>query len=132
MGSYIISTTRELNVAAGANIRARDMVWINADGFAEPAPPPGSGITGIVVGSATADVDNTDGDDGDLTVIVERSQGKRAFTFAAGDLTAADVGKTVYVGATPKTVSTTSTNAVEAGRLDGLEDNSRCAVIFNL
>lgn len=58
--------------------------------------------------------------------------GEKAFLLAGPDLTTADISKPVYVGATPKTVSTTSTNAVLSGILQGIETDGRARVVFTL
>jgi hypothetical protein len=130
MGSYVISDKSRYPVAANAVITARDQISINATGYAVPAPAPSPGVTGTVMGSAIAAVNNTGGADGAVFVTVEHSRGERAFLFAAGALTIADVGKAVYVGANAKAVSTTSTNAVRSGTLLGIEDDGRARVLF--
>lgn len=130
MGAYVKTTMNKYPVAAGAVISARDLVSINSSGFAVAAPAPNTGVTGTVMGSAIADVNNTGGSDGDAEVIVEHSLGETAFKFPAGALTIADVGKDVYVGATPKTITTTATNAVKAGKLQGVDDDGQVRVIL--
>lgn len=132
MGYSVISRTSEYPVASGANIKARDMIYIDGDGYAAPAAAPAADVVGTVVGSATSDVNNSAGADGDLLVVVEHSCGDEAFLLAAPALTIADVGKTVYVGANPKTVTTVATNAVKAGTLQGIESDGRARVIFPL
>ena len=132
MGRLIESTQSRYKVAAGANIVVGDQISINATGFAVPAPAPNTGVTGTVVGSANMNVNNTSGADGDRSVDVDHSCGYQAFLFPAGALTAADIGKTVYVGANPQSVSTTATNAVKSGTLQGIEDDGRARVIFTL
>jgi hypothetical protein len=130
MGAYIKSNKSKYPVAAGAKISARDLVSIDDTGYAVAAPAPAPGVTGTVMGSSIEDVDNTAGADGDLYVTVEHSLGETAFLFAAGTVTIADVGKDVYIGATAKTITTTSTNAVKAGKLQGVEDDGRLRVIL--
>lgn len=132
MGAYIVSDKSTYKVAAGAVIKARDMVVISATGYAGPgiAPAVGQG-TLFVAGSAIADVDNTGGADGDKTVTVEHSLGERAFLFAPASLTIADISKPVYV-LTRNTLTTTSTNAATAGKLQGVEDDGRVRVILPL
>lgn len=132
MGSYYKSRQSRYPVAAGVTIEERDQVSINASGYAVPAPAPASGVTGVVVGSAVSRVVNTGGADGDKFVTVDHSLGDTAFFFAHVGLTNADCGKAVYVGATPKTVSTTATNAVRSGTLQGIDDDGRARVIFTL
>lgn len=131
MGAYIVSDKSSYPVAAGVSIKARDMVYINPTGFAAPGAAPTASLVGTVVGSADSDVDNTGGADGALFAEVEHSIGERAFLLAT-TATIADVGKLVYVGATPKTVTTTATNAISAGRLQGIESDGRARVIFPL
>ena len=132
MGAYVDSNKSRYPVAANAVIKARDTVYINATGYAAPPPVPGAGVVGTVVGSAIADYDNTGGADGAFFVVVGHSMGERGFLFPAAALTIADVGKAVYIGATPKTISTVATNAVAAGRLQGIEDDGRARVILPL
>lgn len=132
MGAYVISDKSTYKVAASAVIKARDTVYISATGFAAAGAVPTSGLAGLlVVGSAIEDVNNTGGSDGDKTVTVEHSMGERAFLFAPASLTAADIGKTIYV-LTSKTFTTTSTNAITAGKLQGIEDDGRVRVLFPL
>lgn len=132
MGAYIESDKTTYKVAAGASIKARDQISINATGYAVPAPAPNTGVTGTVMGSAISDVDNSAGADGAAEVTVEHSQGRRTFMFAAGSLTIADVGKAVYVGANAKALSTTATNAVRSGTLVAIEDDGRARVLFTI
>lgn len=132
MGAYIVSDKSTYKVAAGVSIKARDMIYISATGFASPGIAPAVGLgTLFVAGSAIEDVSNVGGADGDKTVTIEHSCGERAFLFAPAALTIADIGKTVYV-LTAKTLTTTSTNAVTAGKLQGIEDDGRARVIFPL
>lgn len=132
MGAYIVSDKSTYKVAAGAVIKARDQIYIKPDGFAAPGAAPTASLVGTVVGSATEDVDNTGGADGAKEVTVEHSQGEKAFLLTGASITAADVGKTCYVGATPKTVSTTSTNAIKSGTIQGVEEDGRVRVVFTL
>lgn len=133
MGRYIKSNQSRYPVAANAVFAVGDQVSINATGFAVPAPAPSPGVTGTVMGSAIAIVNNTGGADGAKTIDVDHScGGEKAFLFPGGALTIADVGKAVYVGATPQSVTTTATNAVRSGTLQGIEDDGRARVIFTL
>jgi hypothetical protein len=131
MGAYIVSDKSSYPVAAGVSIKSRDTVYITPTGYAAPSAAPVAALVGTVVGSADSDVDNTGGADGAIFVEVEHSMGERAFLLAT-TATIADVGKLVYVGATPKTVTTTSTNAIAAGRLQGIEADGRARVILPL
>ncbi len=132
MGDYIVSDKSTYKVAASANIKARDLIYITATGYAAPCAAPAVGLGGLfVAGSAIAAVDNSSGADGDKTVTVEHSLGERAFLFAPASLTIADIGKPVYA-LTAKTLTTTSTNATTAGKLQGIEDDGRVRVILPL
>lgn len=131
MGVNIISDKSTYKVASGVSIKARDMIYINATGYAAPGTAPAASLVGTVVGSAIADVDNSSGADGDKSVTVEHSLGEKAFLFAPASLTIADIAKTVYV-LTAKTLTTTATNAIKAGTLQGIEDDGRARVIFPL
>lgn len=130
MGWYVWSNKSKYPVAANAVITARDTITINASGYAVPSPAPAAGVTGTVMGSSIEDVNNTGGADGDKSVTVEHSMGEFAFLFPGGALTIADVGKDVFIGANPKAITTTATNAVKAGRLQGIEDDGRARVIL--
>lgn len=132
MGACIKSDKSRYKVAANANIKARDQISLNASGFAVPAPAPSAGVTGTVAGSAIEDVDNTGGADGDKLVTVEHSLGETAFLLSHVGLTEADVCAQLYVGANPKQVTKTATNAVKSGILQGIEDDGRARVIFPL
>lgn len=131
MGSYLKTKKHRYPIAANAVFTARDTVWINATGYAAPPPAPNAGVVGTVVGSAIADYSNTGGADGAFYVEVEQSQNETAFYFPPAALTIADVGKSVYIGATPKTITTVATNAVAAGRLVNIDpDDGRALVIL--
>lgn len=132
MGSYIISDTSTRKVAAGVNIKARDLIYFNEDGYAAPADAPVADLTGVVVGSSTENVDNTSGADGDAEVVIEHSRGRKAFLLTGSGIGDEDTGKTCYVGATPKTVTLTATNAITAGTVDGVEADGRVRVILPL
>lgn len=132
MGYSVTSNKSTYKVAAEANIKARDQIYIDSDGFAAPGAAPTSGLTGVVVGSAIEDVDNSTGLDGEKSVTVEHSCGETAFLLAGSGITAADAGKTCYVGSTPKTVSKTATNAIKSGTIQGVEDDGLVRVIFTL
>lgn len=132
MGAYIVSDKSTYKVAANAVINLRDQVSVNATGYAVAAPAPAVGVTGIVLGSSIEIVNNTGGADGDKTVTVEHSVGEKGFLYPPGALTIADIGKTVYVGANAQTVTTTATNAVKSGTLQGFEEDGRARVVFTL
>lgn len=130
MGQYITSDKSTYKVAAGVTIKARDMIYINPTGYAAPCVAPTASLVGTVVGSAIEDVANP-GADGDKTVTVEHSLGERAFLLAPASITIADIGKPVYA-LTAKTLTITSTNAISAGRVQGVEDDGRVRVVFPL
>lgn len=132
MGSYIKSDTSTRLVAAGANIKARDLIYMNADGFAAPGDAPVATLTGVVIGSAAEDVDNSAGADGDKEVVIEHSRGEKAFLLTGVGIGDEDSGKTCYVGATPKTVTLVSADAITAGTIDGVEADGRVRVILPL
>lgn len=132
MGAYVISDKSTYTVAAGANIKARDQIYMDADGYAAPAAAPVADLVGIVVGSAIEDVDNSAGLDGAKTVTVEHSLGEKAFFYTGVGIDQSDVGKTCYVGATAKTVTLTSTNAITSGTIQGVEDDGRVRVVLPL
>lgn len=61
-----------LLVAGGVKIYGGNMVAINEDGYAVPANPGSETDNLAVTGIADDFVDNTDGADGDFTVLVQR------------------------------------------------------------
>ena len=99
-------------VAAAAEIFAGSIVALDADGYAVPASDT-AGLT--VFGVAREHVDNSDGSDGDLDVIVTRG---KDWLMKGSGLTQALVGQTVYVS-DDETVTTaaTATNDIPAGTL---------------
>lgn len=103
-------------VAGGELIPAGTMVCVNTDGFAvsgKLAPDL------VYIGRANERVDNTAGQDGDATVLVERG---RMFAWASdGTITQTCVGQLVYI-ADNQTVSTTDTGASHAGTCVLIDD----------
>jgi len=99
-------------VAANAIIWAGGMVCLNATGFAIPAADT-AGIT-RVVGVATANVNNTGGADGVVSVTVEYAG---QFLLACGaSITQADVGRLACVADDQTTQdATAATNDVPVG-----------------
>lgn len=132
MGRYVISDKSTYKVAADAVIAVGDQIYMDADNFAAPAAAPTASLVGFVVGSAVEKVDNTGGSDGDKTVTVEHSCGSKAFLLAGSGIDEGDVGKTCYVGANPKQVTLTATNAITSGKVQGVEDDGRIRVVFTL
>jgi hypothetical protein len=107
-------------VAASTVIEAGKMAAANADGHAVEASDT-AGIT--VLGKADQRMDNSAGSNGDVDVLVER---KKAFLFknsATNPVTAAKIGKTVYVE-DDETVSADTVNDIPAGKCLGLEGSS--------
>lgn len=79
-----------VGVKGGVKIFAGSIVCRDADGFAVPA----SDTAGLkVAGRAEFNVDNTDGQDGDVTVLVREG----VYRFSGSGLTAADAGKPCFV-----------------------------------
>lgn len=114
------NTTRKIGgqagypVAANTKIYAGAMVCLGADGYAVPA----ADTAGLkFVGVSRQYVDNTGGDDGAQTVLVWKDG---VFDFAAAGMTAADVGKPVFVG-DDQTVALTTTNGVGCGIITEME-----------
>jgi hypothetical protein len=132
VGAFVISDKSTYKVAAGVSIKARDLIYISATGYAKPGEAPAVGLgTLFVAGSAIEDVDNTGGADGDKEITVEHSCGERAFLFAPAALTIADVMKPVYA-LTRNTLTVTATNAPLVGRLQGIEADGRARVLFTI
>lgn len=99
----------DFQVASGELIPAGTIVCIGATGFAVS----GKLADGLVyVGRANERVDNTTGQDGDMTVEVQRG---RMFAWANdGSVTQAEIGKRVYI-ADNQTVKKDGTGASSAG-----------------
>lgn len=106
-----------LDVKGSTLIEAGKIVAVDATGMAVP----GANTAGLtVMGSSDRRVDNSAGADGDLGVPVKR---KQAFLYANSSgnaVTAAQIGKTVYVE-DDHTVASSSTNSIAAGTCLGLE-----------
>lgn len=78
-------------VAASTQIYQGALVCVNSSGFLVPAA---NDTTFECVGVAAQSVDNTSGNNGDKTCIVDTEQVER---FASSGITQADVGKACYV-----------------------------------
>ena len=100
-------------------IYAGTMVALNAAGYAVPA----SAATGLtVLGKAAQTVVNA-GADGDVSITVELSNGRKSFRFnnaGTNPVTITHVGKTAYV-ADNDTVTSSSTGTSAAGTVTGLD-----------
>ncbi len=105
-------------VAAGVKIYAGAMVCLNASGYAVPA----ADIVGLkFVGVSRQYVDNTGGANGAQTVLVWK---EGVFDFEASGMTAADVGKPVFVS-DDQTVALSTTNAVGCGIITEVESATK-------
>jgi hypothetical protein len=103
-------------VAASTTIYAGGMVCINATGYAVPA----ANTAGLsdVVGIATATVDNADGADGEMAIVVEYGAGGAFMLDAAGGISQADVGRDAFVSDDQTvTDAAASTNRVRVGKI---------------
>lgn len=98
-------------VAASTKIYAGALVALNSGGFAVPAADTANLK---VVGVADAQVDNTAGANGDLSVKVEASVIAR---FPASSITQAMVGQMMYVVDDNTFDDAVGTNGIKAGRL---------------
>jgi hypothetical protein len=101
-------------VAADAVIYKGTLVALVA-GYATPAAD-ASGA--IVVGVAEEARDNTDGEDGDIRVLVGSGN---AYRFAGSSIVAADVGKTAYVSDDQTVQDAAGTHGIVAGVIEELE-----------
>lgn len=97
--------------AASAKIYAGALVALNSAGYAVPA---GDTAGHKVVGVATAQVDNSAGSNGTLSVVVESGT---AFLFTATSITQAMVGKQMFVVDDNNFDDAVGTNGVTAGIL---------------
>lgn len=105
-------------VAAGAKIYAGAMVCLNANGYAVPAADQ-AGLR--FVGVAREYVDNIGGANGAKLVLVWR---EGCFDFAASGMSAADVGKPVFV-VDDQTVALATTNGVGCGIITEVESATK-------
>lgn len=108
-----------LDVKAATLIEEGKIVAVDATGMAVPGADT-AGLT--VMGSSDKRVDNSGGADGDLGVPVKR---KASFLYANASgnaVTAAHIGKTVYVE-DDETVASSSTNSIPAGKCLGVESS---------
>lgn len=107
-----------LGLAADAVIVAGELVAKNAAGNAVPA----SDTAALrVIGRAEADADNTDGDAGDVTVLIKR--GVFQYDNGTAALTAADVNKVCFIETSTKVQSSGGTNNIVAGLVIEVDDN---------
>lgn len=88
---YKEGVEEELPMAASAKVYGGSMVCTNASGYAAPGADTANFM---FAGVACAEADNSAGANGAINVKIKR---KGVFLFAASGMTAADVGKTVYV-----------------------------------
>jgi hypothetical protein len=106
-----VSGLKSYPVAASTKIYAGALVGLNSGGFAVPA----SDTAGVrVVGVADAQVDNSAGANGALTVNVDADIVAR---FPAISITQAMVGQVMYVVDDNTFDDALGTNAIKAGRL---------------
>ncbi len=110
-----------LLVAASTTIEAGKMVAVNAAGYAVEASDTASTI---VIGVAEETIDNSDGSNGDLSVLVQRKQAFKMKNSATAAVTQASVGSSVYVE-DDETVAIASgpTNDIVAGTCLGVESD---------
>lgn len=108
-----------LLIAAATKIEAGKMVAVGADGYAVEASDAASTI---VVGVAQETIDNTDGSDGDLSVLVRRGVLFKLKNSATAVVTQASVGSSVYVeDSATVAVASGPTNDIAAGKCFGVE-----------
>ncbi len=81
-------------MAASAKIFAGSLVVANATGYAAP----GSVATALtVLGRAEEQKDNTNGSDGDVSILIRRKKTFKFGNYGSDLVTQADVGKTCYI-----------------------------------
>lgn len=110
---------RGYSVGAAVHCYAGTIAVLNATGYAVPATT----ATGLVaVGRFAAEVDNSAGADGDLTVEVERGIFRFANSADADEIAITDVGSLCYLvdDQTVALTDGTSTRSV-AGRIDHVD-----------
>lgn len=86
-----------LLVGAGVSIFGGNMVAINEDGYAVPADPGSETDNLAVIGVSDGCVDNTDGADGDMTVLVQRGAAFSLANSSANPVGQAQVGRRCQV-----------------------------------
>ena len=104
--------TQHYPVAAGVVIPAETHVFLNASGYATPTPAAGYSYAGLSRGDR-GNIDNTDGDAGDL--FVECDIDCQCQCYGTG-FTQADVGKLAYLSDN-YTVTLTAAGNVRLGRI---------------
>lgn len=116
-------------LAADAVIFTGAMVCIDADGFAIPAADT-AGISDVV-GIATAKVDNTDGADGDVKVVVE--YGGAFLLDAAAGIDQTNLGRDAVVSDDQTvTDAAAATNDITVGRILEFLDEAQDKVWVNI
>lgn len=114
-------------VAADAVIKKGWIVALNSSGYADAA----STAVGLkCLGIAQEDVDNTDGDDGDLTVRVRRGVFP-AVNNAGDELDQNDIHKTAWL-VDNQTVGESPTGRSPAGRFEGFDEDGNPLVSFGV
>lgn len=108
--SYREGIEVEYKAAVSAKIYAGSLVCLNASGYAAPGADTASFK---FVGVAMEHVDNSDGQNGDVTVRVRR---KGVFRFAASGMAITDIGAAVMV-ADDQTVAKDTTNDIACGKI---------------
>jgi len=121
---YSLGDLLAIPVAAGERIFAGALVCTDADGYAVPAADT-AGLT--FEGVATAQADNRNGADGDLSVVVRR-RGRYKLDYQ-GSLTQAAMSARVYA-VDDHTVDAANgvTNDVPVGRIDKTDGTGECWV----
>jgi hypothetical protein len=121
---YSLGDLLALPVATGTRIFAGSLVCVGADGHALPAAD-AEGL--LFAGVATAQADNRNGSDGDLSVVVRR-RGRYRLAYA-GSLVQEALGARVYA-VDDQTVDTPAgvSNNVPVGVIDRVEGPGECWV----
>ena len=111
---------KSMGMAATAKIFAGSIVMRNATGYATK----GAAALGLVgAGMALEQVDNTAGNDGDLTIKLREGVFRFANSAAADEITAADIGKLCYTVDDQTVAKTNGSNTRSvAGIVAGVDD----------
>lgn len=110
----------ELSVAGSTTIYAGGMVAKNSSGYAVPAA---DAANLVVMGRAEEYVDNSNGSNGDATVLVRR---RKAFKFknsSSHAVTIAHIGGNVYVEDDETVASSGGSNNIVAGKCIGVDSD---------
>ena len=122
---YSLGDLLAIPVAAGTRIFAGSLVCSNGAGYAVPADDAASYV---FEGVATAQADNADGTDGDVTVVVRRRGRFKFDSYEALDQGAQSAQVYAVDDHTVAADAASTTNDIPVGVLDKIEGTGECWV----